>query len=169
MVRNLVLLILAAAVFWLAVQLLLREQQQVGQAPAVVTQAPGAIVPLPGQSQPNRVADISAHSVDELQTLFDRVEELLDRPRSGEEAPLISLVLHGPEIEYFALKNYAQYKLVVDRAAKLAALGVVQINICQTKMRQLGIASDEVPAFLNQVPFGPAEVEQLVTDGYVYM
>lgn len=169
MLRNLILLILAAAVFWLAVELLVRDQRQLSRPPAEVVPVPGGVVPLPQQGEPNRVADISVHSVEELQTLFSRVEELLERPRSGDEAALISLVLHGPEVQFFALKNYSQYKSIVDRAAKLAALGAVEINICQTQMRKQGIESDEVPAFLNQVPFGPGEVERLLTDGYVYM
>jgi intracellular sulfur oxidation DsrE/DsrF family protein len=109
------------------------------------------------------------HSEAELETLLDRVEQLLERPRKSGEAPLVSLVLHGPEVEYFALKNYAQYRGVVDRAAKLAALGAVDISICQTQMRNRGIAEDEVPAFLRQVPYGPQEVQRLLDNGYVYM
>jgi intracellular sulfur oxidation DsrE/DsrF family protein len=109
------------------------------------------------------------HTVEELERLFSRVEQVLDRPRSGGEQALIALVLHGPEVEFFALKNYTNYKTVVDRAAKLAALGAVDISICQTQMRNYGIAPDEVPSFLHQVPFGPDEVQRLIGEGYVYM
>ena len=125
------------------------------------------LVPVPETS--SYVADISVHTEDELTVLFDRIEELLERPRNDQESALVSLVLHGPEVEFFALKNYAKYKSLVDRAAKLDALGAVDIRICQTMMSNYGVNSDEVPAFLEQVPFGPDEVQRLVNEGYVKM
>jgi intracellular sulfur oxidation DsrE/DsrF family protein len=169
LIRNLVILVLAAAVFWLAVDRLRRDQQQLAQAPVVTGQVLEPVVPAPEQDTQNFVADISVHTVEELEQLFARVEQALDRPRSGDEQALISLVLHGPEVEFFALKNYSTYRTVVDRAAKLAALGAVSISICQTQMRNYGIAPDEVPAFLHQVPFGPDEVQRLIDEGYVTM
>lgn len=123
--------------------------------------------PLPEMH--NYVADISVHSVEALSLLFDRVESLSQRPHSDQESPLVSLVLHGPEVKFFALKNYQKYKSLVDRAAKLEALGAVNISICQTKMRRYGIQTEEVPAFLKQVPYGPDEVKRLLKAGYVYM
>lgn len=167
--RNLIILILMAAVFWLLVDRLQRDQQQAAQAPVNTERHLEPIVPVPEQDAQNLVADISVHTVDELERLFSHVEKVMDRPRRDGEQPLISLVLHGPEVEFFALKNYNQYKSLVDRAAKLAALGGVTISICQTRMRNLGIQSDEVPAFLRQVPFGPDEVQRLVGEGYVTM
>ena len=124
---------------------------------------------LPSTATEKYVLDISAHSVEDLEVLFARVEALLDRPRSSGEVPLVSLVLHGPEVEFFALKHYAQYKPLVDRAARLDALGAVDISICQTMMKNYGIGSRDVPGFLRQVPFGPDEVEQLIREGYVRM
>lgn len=115
------------------------------------------------------VADISLHTPEELDLLFGRIEELLERPRIETETPLVSLVLHGPEVGFFAFQNYEQYKNLVDRAAKLAALGAIDISICKTQMDSLGIAADEVPAFLRQVPYGPAEVKRLLESGHVYM
>ena len=167
--RNLLILTLAAAVFWLALDRLRHDQQPVAQAPVGVAPALEPIAPSPQQAPQNRVADISVHTVEGLERLFSRVEQVLDRPRRDGEQALISLVLHGPEVQFFSLKHYTQYKRVVDRAATLAALGGVEISICQTQMRHYGIAPDEVPAFLRQVPFGPDEVQRLVDEGYVTM
>jgi intracellular sulfur oxidation DsrE/DsrF family protein len=161
--RNFVILVIVAALFWFAAERLGQEQQPVA---SVQQAAPST---QPGRRAPNQVGDVSVHSVEELELLFSRVEQLLDRPRHEGEAPLISLVLHGPEVEFFALKNYDRYRTVVDRAAKLAALGAVEISICQTRMREYGIGPEEVPSFLNQVPLGPAEVERLLEQGFVYM
>ena len=168
--RNLIVLLIVAVGFWLIFYQLKHDRQHASQAPVSVEQQNlEQVVPVPEQAPQKRVADISVHTVEELERLFSRVEQVLDRPRSDGEQALIALVLHGPEVEFFALKNYTRYKTVVDRAAKLAALGAVDISICQTQMRNYGIAPDEVPAFLHQVPFGPDEVQRLIGEGYVYM
>jgi len=169
MLRNLLILVFAAAVFWFAADVMLNSGEQTPEITVPLQPVLEPIVPPPVEQTPNRVADISVHTEQELDILFTRVEQLLDRPRSGNEAPLVSIVLHGPEVEFFAVQNYAKYKGIVDRAAKLAALGAVDISICQTQMRNLGITSDQVPAFLHQVPYGPGEVESLLERGYVSM
>jgi len=169
MLRKLLILVFVTAVFWLAVSVLLNEQRQSSQQDGALPPELEPIVPHPVDKQPNRVADISVHTQEELEILFARVEQLLDRPRTGDETPLVNLVLHGPEVEFFAIENYDKYKAIVDHAAKLAALGAVDISICQTQMRSLGMATDEVPSFLRQVPYGPGEVESLIENGFVYM
>ena len=169
MLRKLLILVFVTAVFWLAVNVLLNEQRQSAQQDGALQPDLEPIVPHPVEKQSNRVADISVHTPEELEVLFARVEQLLDRPRTGDQAPLVNLVLHGPEVEFFAIKNYDKYKGIVDHAAKLAALGGVEISICETQMRNRGIASDEVPSFLHQVPYGPGEVERLIESGFVYM
>ena len=170
LIRNLLILLLVAAVFWLAAERLLRDQP-VAESPAVVLPAElePIVPPATSGTVPQFVADISVHTVEGLEVLFDRIEQLLDRPRGADEAPLIAVVLHGPEVEFFALQSYQQYKGIVDRAAKLSALGAVDISICRTQMRARGIGQDQVPAFLHQVPYGPGEVERLVSEGYVVM
>jgi intracellular sulfur oxidation DsrE/DsrF family protein len=171
MLRNLLIFILAALAFWYGAEFLTDRQPQGARNEAVVVQQPALepIIPPPTESPARQFADISLHTPEELDLLFDHVEELLDRPRGEGEAPIISLVLHGPEVEFFALKNYQRYRDIVDRAAKLAALGAVDISICQTQMRQLNLGKDEVPAFLRQVPYGPDEVNLLREQGYVAM
>ena len=173
MLRNLIILILVAAVFWLAADALLYKQKPSRDTAALQpaqeqTELEPIVPPATGESG-NRVADVSVHTVEELEILLARVEQLLDRPRSEGEEPLIALVLHGPEIEFFAVRNYDKYKDVVDHAAKLAALGAVDIAVCQTQMKNLGIGVDEIPSFLRQVPYGPDEVKQLIDRGFVYM
>lgn len=165
--RNILLFITAVILFWLGAGRLLQDDPPPALQPATVQEVPPS--PVPQAPTSKRLGDISLHSVEELQLLFNRVEQLVDRPRSQGEEPLVSLVLHGPEVEFFALKNYAQYRDVVDRAAKLAALGAVDISICRTRMREYGIEPEQVPSFLRQVPFGPAEVERLLEQGFVYM
>lgn len=171
MLRQIVILTVAALLLWIVADLVLLKPSDTATAPqsGVPAPPPETRAPPPSEAPAGFVADISLHTEAELETLLDRVEQLLDRPRKSGEAPLVSLVLHGPEVEFFALKNYPQYRGVVDHAAKLAALGAVDVSICQTQMRTRGIGEDEVPGFLRQVPYGPQEVQRLLDSGYVYM
>jgi intracellular sulfur oxidation DsrE/DsrF family protein len=114
------------------------------------------------------VFDISVHSIEELEVLFDRAEDLARRPRPVGGEDNIVLVLHGPEVEVFAISNYERYRSLVDRAARLDAFDVVDVRICQTMMQQFGIEADDIPAFIEQVPNGAREVERLTREGYTY-
>ena len=114
------------------------------------------------------VLDISVHSEEELQVLFDRAEQLAVRLRpAGEEASIV-LVLHGPEVEFFSTRNYDRYMGIVDQAARLDAMEIVDVKICQTMMSVRGVERDDIPSFIEQVPLGSAEINHLVREGYVY-
>ena len=92
------------------------------------------------------VFDISVHSIEELEVLFERAEEIASRPRPVGGADSIVLVLHGPEVEFFAISNYDRYRSIVDRAARLDAFDVVDVKICRTMMQQYDIGADEYGA-----------------------
>ena len=113
------------------------------------------------------VLDISVHTIEGLRVLFDRAEQLAMRPQAQGVDDSIVLILHGPEVEFFSIKNYDKYKDIVDQAARLHAFDVVDVKICQSMMGLRGVARDDIPAFIEQVPVGPDEVEQLVQEGYV--
>jgi intracellular sulfur oxidation DsrE/DsrF family protein len=125
-------------------------------------------VPNNGAASPGLVLDISVHSLEELRVLLDRAEKLAMRPQPQGETSGVVLVLHGPEVEFFAISNYSRYKDVVDQAARLDAFDVVDVKICRSMMERLGVGRDDIPAFIEQVPYGPGEVERLVREGYVY-
>ncbi len=70
-------------------------------------------------------------------------------------------------MEFFSIGNYEKYKDIVDQAARLDAFDVVDVQICQTMMDVHGLERDDIPSFIEQVPFGPGEVERLTQQGYV--
>lgn len=83
--------------------------------------------------------------------------------------PVIAFVLHGPEVEIFFRENYRRYKPIVDLAARLSALRVVDIKICRTRLRHLDAREESLFPFVGSVPFGPAEIERLTgEEGFVY-
>jgi intracellular sulfur oxidation DsrE/DsrF family protein len=124
--------------------------------------------PLAADELPEKIVlDVSVHTIEGLRVLFDRAEALAMTPRpEGEDASLV-LILHGPEVEYFSIKNYDQYKDIVDQAARLDAFDIVDVRICQTMIGVRGIERTDIPSFIEQVPYGPGEVERLKQDGYV--
>ena len=128
---------------------------------------PAEISPAADAVPERTVLDVSVHTIEGLKVLFDRAEELAMTPRSrGEDASVI-LVLHGPEVEYFSIKNYEKYKDIVDQAARLDAFDVVDVKICQTMLGVRGIEQHDLPSFIELVPYGPGEVERLKQEGYV--
>jgi len=139
------------------------------EAPGDRQQPPVMAVPAPEGSAPLRaVLDISVHTIEELRVLLDRAEQLAMAPRPGGEEDRVVLVLHGPEVEFFAIRNYATYRDIVDQAARLDAFNVVDVRICETMMREYGLGAGDIPSFIERVPFGPGEVERLRREGYAY-
>lgn len=129
----------------------------------------GVAEPEPGGPPPSRaVLDISVHTVEELRVLLDRAEQLAMAPHPRGKDDSVVLVLHGPEVAFFAISNYATYREIVDQAARLDAFDVVDVRICETMMNQYGLGADDIPSFIERVPYGPGEVERLRREGYAY-
>ncbi len=79
------------------------------------------------------------------------------------------MVLHGPEVEIFSRYNYSRFKEIVDLAARLTAFGVIEINVCETRMGSMGLQPNHLFPFVGTVPFGPAEVSRLLEEeDYLY-
>ncbi len=171
MKQAFILLVLAAALAGGMFFMLSPEQQE---SPVVAMPAADAGKPAPDAAMsdaplPDKaVLDISVHSLDELRVLLNRAEQLSSRLLGAQEGASVVLVLHGPEVEFFSRKNYDKYKDVVDQAAQLDAFDIVDVKICQTMMNISGVARDDIPAFIDQVPDGRIEVERLQNEGYVY-
>lgn len=113
------------------------------------------------------VLDVVLHSVEEIEQLLDKAEQLASKPRSANEPASIAMVLHGPEIDIFSIRNYEKYQSVVDRAAKLDAYNIIDVKMCMTAMRSRGIRNEDVPGFIELVPYGPEEIRRLQEKGFV--
>ncbi len=124
---------------------------------------------LPDIERPRTVYDISLHDPEDLHLLLGRLEALSRQPNPQSRLPEISLVLHGPELNLFAIGNYADHRQLVDLAAKLDAFQLIEVKACRTMMRELKLEPEDMPAFIEIVPYGPDEVERLVGEGYLKM
>lgn len=173
-IRNTSVLVILAGLVLVAAWYVLSLQSQGSVTP---TTAPAALPEVGQVDDPaageRLVFDVTVHTLEEMRELLSRAEHVsrkhpVDPADSGETAG-IALVLHGPEIEFFANKNYEQYKEVVDLAARLDAYQVIDVKICRETMQDLGLESRDLPPFVEEVPYGPDEVERLRREGYTVL
>ncbi len=121
------------------------------------------------EQQGRYLFNVTLHTPEEIARLLARAEQLAQTMRTDDTRTGIALVLHGPEIEMFAKKNYPRFRKTVDQAARLDASHVVEIKMCLTEMRRLGLRKEDIPAFIELVPYGPDEEARLRRNGYVYL
>ncbi len=118
----------------------------------------------------NYFFDVHGHSAEEIMELLNHARDTYDElPQELQEAARIVMVLHGPDVEFFAVENYARYKSLVDLAANVDALGFVDLKVCAASVRSRGLQTDKFPPFIEFVPYGPAEVTRLRSAGYVQL
>ncbi|HBE91777.1 MAG TPA: hypothetical protein DDW55_04340 [Gammaproteobacteria bacterium] len=126
---------------------------------------PGSIEEL----ETRYVFDVVIHEQDKMEGLLKRIEELAGQIDTRQGTPELALILHGPEIDYFTGRNYDRYMSLVDRAAVLDKKGVLDVKVCDTMIRSLGLEQESFPDFIDHVPYGPAEVKKLIEQGFVRM
>ena len=116
------------------------------------------------------VADFELQSTEQFQETLRRAEQLMVKgvaPQDGEAR--VTFVLHGPVIRNLLRENYLENKELVDLAASLSALDVIEIKACQTWMGSHRVDEAQLQPFVGTVPYGAAEVERLVREeDYIY-
>jgi hypothetical protein len=121
------------------------------------------VTPLPGLAEPRAegyVLSVTVESAQQLDVVLTRAEDLRELFNPDEHSK-IAIVLHGDELQLFQKDNYAVNQSVVERARLLDQDNIIDIKACQTMMRILEIDQSELPSFIEQVPFAPAEIERL--------
>lgn len=111
------------------------------------------------------IADVQLHTAEELKALLKRAESLVQEgalPLDG--VPRVAFILHGPEVRVLLRQSYLQNKPLVDLAASLSALGVVEIKACETWMGGNSVDPSALQPFVQTVPYGPGEIRRLVND-----
>lgn len=109
---------------------------------------------------PGYVFGVTVSSAQQLDVVLNRAEDLRELFNPDEHGK-IAIVLHGDELQLFQKDNYSANQSLVDRARLLDEDNIIDIKACQTRMRQLDIKQSELPSFIEQVPFAPAEIERL--------
>ncbi len=115
------------------------------------------------------LAHIQLNSPSELKSALERAEVLYQEGKIRKDDNPVAFVLHGPEVSVFLKQNYSANQTLVDLAAKLSALNVIDVKVCQTRLGMLEQTESDLAPFVGTVPFGPAEVSRLVNDEeYIY-
>ena len=94
---------------------------------------------------------------------LERAEQFYFKESASQEtySPVV-LVIHGSEVGIFFKENYEMYKPIVDLAARLSAFNVIDIRVCETSARGLGLDLKTLFPFVDTVVYGPAEVVRLI-------
>lgn len=111
------------------------------------------------------VVDIELQTRQEFGQLLERAEQLL---LAGIEIPRgeakVTFVLHGPVLKSLLRGNYLENKRLVDLAASLSAMEVIDVKACSAWMKGHGLEAQELQPFVEMVAYGPAVVESLLTE-----
>ena len=81
----------------------------------------------------------------------------------------MTFVLHGPVLRNLLRQNYLDNKRLVDMAASLSAMGVIDVKACRAWMGSNSISEADLQPFIETVAYGPATVEMLLKERkYLY-
>ena len=112
---------------------------------------------------PRYIASIELQSAAEFLQALRRAETLLvEGSVLLDSSNPVEFIMHGPEVHSLLRQNYADNREMVDLAARLSALGVIQIRACERWMGGHSIDPDDLHAFVGTVPWGAAEVSRLL-------
>lgn len=115
------------------------------------------------------VYDTAVSSVAALTSVLDRASYLSVINGADPFDNKIVIVLHGNEIPFFAIKNHAKYKALMDRAQSLTVGGIIEFRMCQIAAKGHGFEPKDIHGFVSMVPMGDAEIVRLQQEGYGYM
>jgi hypothetical protein len=142
--------------------------------PALQTQAVAVISAIDSKDQAKTIelrklqADVALHTLAELKQLLEQAEKIANGGTEYNTDEPIAVVLHGEEIKAFVRSNYRDHKALVDLAARLDAFNIIEVKACKRWIGANGIMANELPPFIETVPFGGAERNRLVKAGYAY-
>ncbi|MGD8782912.1 MAG: DsrE family protein [Thioalkalispiraceae bacterium] len=121
--------------------------------------------------KPNKVVyDVAVNNVRALENVLDRASYLSQLYNANPFEASIVIVLHGNEINYFAIKNYKEHKELMRRAQSLTVGGIIKIRMCKIAAKGHGYDPEDIHGFVEIVPMADAEIIRLqAEDGYAYM
>ncbi|MDZ7735819.1 MAG: DsrE family protein [Gammaproteobacteria bacterium] len=144
------------------------QQSESGQDSRARTQTPirNAVNPQFSVGTGQYMFDVSNHSQKELAALLQGADEIAGVNSPGADELDIDLILHGPDIGWFAKQDYKENKELIDLTARLGALEIVDLKICQQAMQQYGYLEYDIPTFIDRVSYAPDERQRLEGSGY---
>ena len=131
----------------------------------------GGAALTPTVYKPQKVVyDVHVTTVKEVESVLNRASYLSTITGADPFDQSIVLVLHGPELSFFAIKNYSKYKELVQRAQSLVQSEALTIKMCKIAAESQGFAPEDIHGFVEMVPMGDAEIIRLqYEENHAYM
>ena len=107
------------------------------------------------------VYDVHVDTLGKITSVLDRASFLSKITGADPFDSSIVLVLHGPEIRFFARENYSKYKELMHRAESLVQGETLKIRMCKLAAEGLGYKTNQIHGFVKMVPMGDAEIIRL--------
>ena len=121
-----------------------------------------AVSQEPAIDGPRYVADVELQTTAEFAELLNRASQLMVDDVAGQGGGArVTFVLHGPVIRDLLRQNYPANREVVNIAASLSALEVVEIKVCRTWMGMNAIDEADLLPFAEPVNLASSEVQRL--------
>lgn len=116
------------------------------------------------------VYDVAEGDLGRFERILDRVSFLNNIYEADPFEASIVLVLHGDEIRFFGIENYAEYGELMRRAQSLTVAGPIEFRMCRVAALERGFEPHEIHGFVRMVPMADAEIIRLQQEeGYVFM
>ena len=115
------------------------------------------------------VYDVAVKTQAQLENVLDRASYLSALNDADPFDSKIVIVLHGDEIGFFAIRNFAKYHDLMVRAQSLTVGGIIDIRMCRVSAHRRGFEPAEIHGFVNMVPMADAEIIDLQKQGFAYM
>jgi len=115
------------------------------------------------------VYDVAVKTVAQLQNVLDRASYLSALNEADPFDSKIVIVLHGDEIAFFAIANFAKYRDLMVRAQSLSVGGIIDIRMCRISAHRRGFEPADIHGFVTMVPMADAEIIDLQKQGFAYM
>ncbi len=106
----------------------------------------------------------SKASKEDLQALLDGLQGAISSELVNQD-PIV-VMLHGPDANAFVRQNYSSNKMLVDQAALLDSYGLIDVQMCATWLDSVGLDDDDLPAYIQTVPYWRDEIDRLSERGY---
>jgi intracellular sulfur oxidation DsrE/DsrF family protein len=116
------------------------------------------------------VYDVHVETIAKVESVLDRASHLSKITGADPFDQSIVLVLHGPELNFFAIKNYSKYKELMKRAQSLVESETLKIKMCKIAAEGQGYRAKDIHGFVEMVPMGDAEIIRLqYEENHAYM
>lgn len=116
------------------------------------------------------VFDVTAGTLAGLNSVLDRAGYLSQMNGDDLFDTRIVIVLHGDAIPFFAVKNYAKYRPLMQRAYSASLGHIVEFRMCKAAAKLRGLQARDIHGFVTMVPMAEAEIARLQQEeGFAYL